>query len=79
MKEQHPDLIIVTVEEAKELGLTQTVEIAPPSLIDYQVFKPPLTRTEILVKTIKLFKMGLQTYGDWLSPEEAAEDLGLNQ
>ncbi|MDX1350077.1 MAG: hypothetical protein R3279_07515 [Putridiphycobacter sp.] len=47
LQAQNPDMEVVTIEEAKERGLSQVFEItAPPLLHSQHYFKPPPTREE---------------------------------
>ena len=47
LQAQNPNMEVVTIEEAKERGLSQTFEITAPPLLDEQhYFKPPPTRAE---------------------------------
>jgi protoporphyrinogen oxidase len=47
LQAQNPDMEVVTIEEAKERGLSQTFEIKAQPLLDKRhYFKPPPTRAE---------------------------------
>lgn len=46
-KLKNPEMEVVTIEEAKERGLTQSFKFEAPPMLDYNnLFQPPPTRKE---------------------------------
>ena len=46
LQKAHPDMLVVTLDEAKKQGLTETFEITAPEPLDLGIFEAPETRTE---------------------------------